>query len=64
MVADVFGWSFVNARLVADKYAQAIGARVYLPDFFDGQDLNTMMKKTGKEPSQLVPEQIKNVCCE
>lgn len=27
IVADVFGWSLVNTRVLADKYAQAIGAR-------------------------------------
>lgn len=61
IIADVWGWSLINTRLVADKYAQAVGARVYLPDFFDGQDLNTMLKNNpGKNPGDFVPDQLKN----
>ena len=29
---DLFGWTFNNTRLLADQYAEEIGATVYLPD--------------------------------
>ena len=32
---DVFGWRFVNTRLLADEYA-AHGFRVVVPDLFSG----------------------------
>ncbi|KAK7685585.1 hypothetical protein QCA50_011452 [Cerrena zonata] len=35
---DIFGWNFVNSRLLADEYA-ARGFRVLLPDLFDGYEL-------------------------
>lgn len=35
-VADLLGWTFPNARLLADHYAEEVGATVYVPDFFDG----------------------------
>ncbi|TIA87594.1 hypothetical protein E3P99_03073 [Wallemia hederae] len=41
MISDVFGWEFVNARVLADSYAQESGARVYLPDFLDGEYVPT-----------------------
>lgn len=37
---DVFGWRFVNTRLLADEYATR-GFRVYIPDLFDGTSLST-----------------------
>jgi len=30
--ADLFGWKFVNLRLLADHFAREIDATVYLPD--------------------------------
>ncbi|KAK3335623.1 Alpha/Beta hydrolase protein [Cercophora scortea] len=36
MVSDIFGWDFVNSRLLADHYAASGGFLVYLPDFMDG----------------------------
>lgn len=33
--ADIYGWKFVNTRLLADEYA-ARGFRVVVPDFFSG----------------------------
>ncbi|RMZ88835.1 hypothetical protein DV736_g3933, partial [Chaetothyriales sp. CBS 134916] len=36
IIADIFGWQFVNNRLLADTYAAA-GFRVYLPDFMAGR---------------------------
>ncbi|KAK1988408.1 dienelactone hydrolase [Colletotrichum cereale] len=35
-IHDLFGWTFSNARLLADHYAREANATVYLPDFFDG----------------------------
>ncbi|OSX59650.1 hypothetical protein POSPLADRAFT_1075258 [Postia placenta MAD-698-R-SB12] len=35
---DIFGWRFVNTRLLADEYAKR-GFRVYIPDLFDGYEL-------------------------
>ena len=29
---DALGWQFKNARLLADQFANEIGATVYLPD--------------------------------
>lgn len=36
IVHDIYGWTFNNARLLADQYAEEVGATVYLPDFFGG----------------------------
>jgi len=38
MITDVFGWDLVNARLLADIYAEG-GLHVLLPDFFQGDSL-------------------------
>lgn len=35
---DIFGWKFVNTRLLADEYASH-GFRVLIPDLFDGAEL-------------------------
>lgn len=35
-VHDLLGWTFPNARLLADHFAEEAGVTVYLPDFFDG----------------------------
>lgn len=37
MVHDIFGWTFLNTRLLADAYAREANATVYLPDFFGGE---------------------------
>ncbi|KAH6850519.1 Alpha/Beta hydrolase protein [Chaetomium sp. MPI-CAGE-AT-0009] len=36
-VHDLLGWTWRNARLIADALARATGATVYLPDFFGGE---------------------------
>ena len=36
IVADAFGWTLPNARVLADRYAERGGWRVLLPDFLDG----------------------------
>jgi len=35
---DIFGWKFMNTRLLADIYA-ARGFRVFIPDLFDGYEI-------------------------
>ncbi|KAH7125088.1 endo-1,3-1,4-beta-D-glucanase [Dendryphion nanum] len=37
LVHDIYGWTFTNARIIADQYAEEVGATVYLPDFFGGE---------------------------
>jgi len=39
LVHDLFGWSFPNARLLADHYAREANATVYVPDFLGGEVL-------------------------
>ncbi|KAN0060988.1 hypothetical protein ACQY0O_006722 [Thecaphora frezii] len=41
IVPDIFGWKLNNVRCLADKYAKGVGARVYVPDFFDGEAVDT-----------------------
>ncbi|KAK6329718.1 hypothetical protein TWF696_003584 [Orbilia brochopaga] len=40
IVADAFGWDFINLRLLADSYARRGGFRVLLPDFHFGSSLS------------------------
>ncbi|KAL6881329.1 dienelactone hydrolase family protein [Trichoderma novae-zelandiae] len=37
VIPDAFGWAFVNVRLLADKYADLGGFKVYAPDFMNGR---------------------------
>ncbi|KAL1846615.1 hypothetical protein Plec18170_009044 [Paecilomyces lecythidis] len=39
-IADLFGWTFPNVRLLADHFAREIGATVFVPDFFGGEVLD------------------------
>lgn len=39
IIHDGLGWTFPNARLLADAYAKETGTTVYLPDFFAGEVL-------------------------
>ena len=43
LVSDIYGWRLNNTRILADKYAAGIGARVYVPDFFDGHAPDAQM---------------------
>jgi dienelactone hydrolase len=36
IIPDVFGWEFVNIRILADHYAEKGSYKVYLPDFMNG----------------------------
>ena len=48
-VADVFGLSLNNNRVLADKIARGTGGAVYLPDYFDGEDLVKQGALEGKQ---------------
>ncbi|KAH7084842.1 Alpha/Beta hydrolase protein [Paraphoma chrysanthemicola] len=37
IVADVFGWTLKNVRILADHYAKEANATVYVPDFLGGE---------------------------
>ncbi|KAM5366286.1 hypothetical protein ACJA88_012042 [Fusarium oxysporum] len=39
MIHDLFGWTFSNTRILADYYAEEVGATVLVPDFFGGEIL-------------------------
>ncbi|EXL67881.1 esterase/lipase [Fusarium oxysporum f. sp. conglutinans race 2 54008] len=45
MIHDLFGWTFSNTRILADYYAEEVGATVLVPDFFGGEILpaNTIL---------------------
>ncbi|CAO1629786.1 unnamed protein product [Parajaminaea phylloscopi] len=48
-IADVMGINLPNNRVLADKYAEATGAAVYLPDYFNGEDFTAQGVLEGKE---------------
>ena len=35
VIADLFGWTFVNTRLLCDAYAKEVGATVYMPGLYE-----------------------------
>ncbi|KAK5136317.1 hypothetical protein LTR08_003690 [Meristemomyces frigidus] len=39
VIHDIYGWTFSNIRLLADRFAEECNATVYVPDFFGGQVL-------------------------
>lgn len=39
IIADAFGWDFINLRVMADKFSKR-GFLVYLPDFMNGPPVN------------------------
>ncbi|KAI8814204.1 dienelactone hydrolase [Cladochytrium replicatum] len=43
-LTDIFGFRFINARLVADHYAEH-GFDVYIPDLHDGQSIDVAQMK-------------------
>ncbi|KAB5580892.1 Alpha/Beta hydrolase protein [Coniochaeta sp. 2T2.1] len=45
VVHDLYGWTFTNARLLADHYAAEVGATVYVPDF-RGSELTIVVVST------------------
>jgi len=40
LFTDVFGYAFVNTRKVADRFAEATGTTVLIPDYFHGDPLD------------------------
>ncbi|KAL8738327.1 MAG: hypothetical protein Q9181_000870 [Wetmoreana brouardii] len=36
-IADLFGWTLNNNRLLADHFAKEVDATVFVPDFYDGE---------------------------
>ncbi|KAK0347158.1 hypothetical protein LTR02_000818 [Friedmanniomyces endolithicus] len=40
LITDVFGWDFINNRLLADHFAREANVTVYMPDFFNGESLS------------------------
>ena len=40
MFTDIFGYSFVNARKIADRLAEGTGATVLIPDYFHGDPIS------------------------
>ncbi|OKL58048.1 hypothetical protein UA08_06809 [Talaromyces atroroseus] len=41
LIADLFGRTFANNRLLADHFAREVGATVYVPDFFGGEVIDS-----------------------
>ena len=37
---DIFGYSFINTRKMADTFAQSTGTAVLIPDLFEGDSLD------------------------
>lgn len=37
---DIFGYSFINTRKLADRFAQDTCATVLIPDYFNGDPMN------------------------
>ncbi|PCH39906.1 alpha/beta-hydrolase [Wolfiporia cocos MD-104 SS10] len=56
---DIFGWKFVNTRLLADEYA-ARGFRVLVPDLFDGYEFpQWALTLSGAEHPTLLQRMLK-----
>ena len=34
VITDLFGWTFINERLLSDHYAKEVDATVYMPDLY------------------------------
>ncbi|CUS14136.1 unnamed protein product [Tuber aestivum] len=50
IIPDVFGWQFINTRLIADEIGDKTGATVYVPDFMNGDSFP--LKYNNFVPSQ------------
>lgn len=40
LFTDIFGYSFINARKLADSFAQGSGTTVFIPDYFAGDPIS------------------------
>jgi dienelactone hydrolase len=47
-IHDALGWTFSNARLLADHFAKEANVTVYMPDFFGGEALDAEKLKQGR----------------
>ncbi|KAK8091073.1 Hydrolase tropI [Apiospora phragmitis] len=48
LVHDLFGWTFPNARLLADHWACEANVTVYVPDFFGGEVVDLAHVEEGR----------------
>ncbi|KAF4994006.1 hypothetical protein FDECE_13254 [Fusarium decemcellulare] len=46
IIPDIFGWEFINSRILADHYADKGDYKVILPDFMQGQAIPVWMLET------------------
>ncbi|KAH7124671.1 hypothetical protein EDB81DRAFT_951656 [Dactylonectria macrodidyma] len=46
IIPDIFGWEFINSRILADHYADKGDYKVILPDFMHGQAIPVWMLET------------------
>ncbi|CAF4406262.1 unnamed protein product, partial [Rotaria magnacalcarata] len=40
LFTDIFGYTFINSRKLADHFAIDTGATVFIPDYFHGDPIN------------------------
>lgn len=40
---DIFGFTFPNTRKLADRFAEATGATVFIPDYFNGDPVDNTL---------------------
>ena len=60
---DIFGSSFINTRRLADRFAQATGAKVLIPDLFGGDPLDpTTPNLPEKLPTWLEKHPVDQAC--
>ena len=60
---DIFGFSFINTRKLADTVAQATGAKVLVPDLFYGDPLDpTAQNLFEKLPAWLQKHPVDQAC--
>ena len=55
-IADLFGWTFPNVRLLADKFARELNATVFVPDFFGGEVLDFELIRNDKFDQLNLPD--------
>ena len=55
-LTDIFGWKFVNVRLLADNYAKA-GFTAYIPDVHSGDSLDSSLLQSIEPPLKTKEEQ-------
>jgi len=59
IIHDIFGWTFKNARVLADHFAKEANVTCYIPDFFDGEVVDPDMLSTPeKQKTFSIPDFI------